>query len=314
MSLSDDEENNNEIYKCALCLKDFKTRSGYWKHTTKSLKGCWTYDKCLQTHQELQIRNTRLKYFENKTTKQKELIEECENEIKRLQNLIGNKIENLETNIKQSLKEEIDTLKDNLDEQFENQGFTTAYNSYIINHHENNNTNFNIKLTSEQKERLDHISRLEFLSILNIKNFNVSVSEYIASVYFNPKAPGNCRWCITDKTSLLGALEYNHGSNTIIRKNTKEVITRNLQNVLYSMSNTLEELKMKAAFNHQQGINYHKFYNMVGETEFNNECINKIKEKAYEGRQFVTALWGHLKIPIETTEIKPRITSLTKII
>ena len=71
-----------------------------------------------------------------------------EEEIKRLQNIVST-INHLED----SLVEKIDDMKEDLNDKLDNSTFTTAHNSYIINHLENNenNTNFNIKFAKAKK-------------------------------------------------------------------------------------------------------------------------------------------------------------------
>lgn len=257
-------------------------------------------------NEEIKMRDSRIDYFKREFSKHLELLKEKEQEIKRLQSLMSN-IEDM----KETVVEKMDNMKEHFNDRFENSTFTSAHNNYIINHLENNNNNlnFNIKFSEARKEKLDHISKEEMLHILNEEDFDTSVVEYVGSVYFNPKAPSNCKWCITDLTSKSGALEYNHESNTITRKETKEVITRNLQNALFSMSETLEELRETKSFTDQQGINYNRFYNIMCRSEFHPSCINKLKELAYRSRTYIQALWGHLDIEHEKEIERPRITN-----
>lgn len=289
----------SDKYQCNICNKQFATRQGYWKHLNKNKGGCLPISDCIKLNQQQQVDKSRIEFYEQK-------VKEQEDEINRLKQVVD-KIGELKDEVKQGIKEttsKIDELKE--EQNYKLTPFNTTQNNYIINNNNQLHNNFSIKLLEPKKERTDHISKEQMLYILSKDTFTESVGEYMASMYFSPKAPENMNWCVTDLKDLFGALEYNHESNTVLRKSTNTVITKNLQIALGGMGGILEELRQTSTFSEQQGINYSRFYNIMGAESFDADFINIVKKKAYAGRHLSIAIWDHLNVSVEKTKLRQR--------
>jgi hypothetical protein len=159
---------------------------------------------------------------------------------------------------------------------------------------------FGLDFTENAREKLDHISMDQMMAILNHKEFNNTLKHLAKAVFFHPLAPQNWKWCVTDKNAKFGALEYNPESNTVIRKLTGTVINTNMQNLIFQITDLLEELRQNRSFNQIQAYNYNKIFNLIG-NDFTQEQISSIKETAFDGRNLAKALWESLFIPVEST-------------
>lgn len=287
-------------YVCDLCNKHFSDRSNYYKHTKNNKRSCLSVEEC----RKLKVNETKLHYFEDKTSQLEEDCEKLQEECERLQSLITNGIVEVKNELV-DIKKQNEFIEDIIESK--QTGFYTAYNNCVVNNSNNKNMNFSIKFTNNEKERLDHIPKEQMLYILDQEDFAISIGDLVEAVYFNPKAPENIKWCITDKNAKLGALEYNHESNTIVRKMTRSVIIKNLQSILFGMTDVLDDLKNTCSFNQQQGINYSRYFDMVGAITFKEEYIKVIKERAYADRNFAKALWDKLQIALEKTDVGVRV-------
>jgi hypothetical protein len=295
---------------CSHCLRSFNNYSSLWRHLNTKKTACIPREDHLQLNQEYSMDKSKLDYFQIKTTKQKIRIEKLEEENNRLQQLVSqigdikNNLQSIESGI-DNVGNKINDVENKIDTKETN--FNTAFNNCTINQLLHQDMNFMVKLALPEKERFDHISKEEMLAILNHSNFENSIDQLISAVYFDPRAPQNMHWCVTDKTAKFGALEYNYELHTVSSKNpTDDVIVKNLQSVIYGMGDILEELRNTCIFNDQQGVNYSKYYGMVGCDTFKQQYINRIKERAYIGRNFTKALWEQLEINLEKTNINPR--------
>lgn len=298
-------------YICNLCKKEFTDSSNYKKHIFNKKKACIPQDECLKLRNESMMNESRAYYFQMQLDLVKKEKEEKEIEIERLKKMVEQDIKDFKDEVKH-VNKVIESGFNNVEKQIEKQNtFNSSYNNCVVNNNqqlcEERNNNFNFSLSLPKKERLDHISKQDMLWILDKKEFPESVGLLMENVYFSPNCPHNWSWCVTDEQATFGTLEYNHESNSLIRENTTTVITKRLQNVMLGMSNVLEELRMTAAFNDQQGINYSKFYNMVGRTTIDPDIIRSIRQRAYVGRNLSKALWKRLGMPIETTEVDSRV-------
>ena len=304
---------SSNIYTCSLCKKEFKDGSNYRKHIKQKKTACIPQEEVVKLNQELKMEESKAYFFQTQVDKLKKEKEESEQEVIRLRKMMEKQIKNQMIKIESKMEQVNDTLEnrfDNVEKQIEETGkFKNTINNCIINqqHNESNNNNFNFSLSLPQKERLDHISTKDVLRILNKDDFPESVGQLMEQVYFHPKAPENINWCVTDEYAAFGALEYNHESQTLIRKDTENVITRHLQYVLFGMSDMLEELRTSGSFNDQQGMNYSRFYNMVGKSSFDPDIVKSIKQKAYLGRNYAKGLWDRLQISVETNDLDSRV-------
>ena len=214
-----------------------------------------------------------------------------------------NKLAEKDTSVHESLEtvlSEIEVVKESIEDSRDN--YFASNNQQIINNYNYNDskTLFNVSFSKPAKERLDHITKDMMLDILNHDNLNDTLSDLTRSIYFHPKAPENWKWCVIDLHSQNGALEYNHETNTLIRKNTTNVIRKNLENIMFPVTDLLEELRRTRNFNKPQAINCSRLINQLG-NEFTSDQINSVKQSAYAGRNFPKALWESVSISVEKT-------------
>jgi uncharacterized C2H2 Zn-finger protein len=291
----------SEPYRCQLCGKTFKHYPNYWKHVKKKKTSCITREETLKINNELTMDKSKLSYYEHRVKLLEQQKQDQESEISRLRQMMGTFGDEFD-----EIKNNIKTIEGKIDEGQElmvSTKFTSAFNNCIINsqNNDNKNLNFSVQLANPEKERMDHISRQQMLYILNNEDFDESVGDFAEAVYFNPKAPENMKWCITDRTAQYGALEYSFETNSLVRKLTNKVIEKHLHNAFFGMTDLLEELRATCGFNERQGINYTQFYNMIGKGSFKPEHITIVKDRAYSGRNFVKALWQNLHLSIDKT-------------
>lgn len=292
---------SDKNYKCNTCGYNTKDKSNYNKHF-KRKSSCVPQKKVNGLTKDKDIADTKLIFYKEKTKvleneckkKQMEIVKR-EKEIERLYNLLEHKLENNNSMVKAQLERVVEKL----DTQT---SFNSANNNYLINNSHNNvlNNNYNVILAPLTKERYDHITQERMLHILLIPNHNDLIAELINAVYFDPRAPENWSWCVNDKKSKEGSLEFNHDTNTLIRQDTDTLITKRLKAVVYGIGDMMEELNLTNSLNDTQAFNYHKLVNMVGMMEYDKAYIKAIQDVAFEGRQFPHALWCRLGYGIET--------------
>jgi len=288
-------------YVCTKCKKQFDHRQSYYYHINKKIPCDRTMDK--QEH-ECQM---------------KKLQEEKESEIAVLQKLVETKTvpQNLPAVavppvLSPVFSSVVPAAVPASGATFNNCIVGNVVNQNIVQQKlSNKNLNFKICLAPHYEERFNHISDDEVLEILNNDNFSKSIANLTEAVYFHPKAPENIRWCIDDQKSHFGALEYSHETNSLHRAVPSEVISKNLQSLIFGMSDRFEELRENNVFNVQQANNYNRYFNLIGLDEFRIEDIAGIKDKAYEARAYTKSLWDRLgltetkaKIPIRTYKKK----------
>jgi hypothetical protein len=284
----------------------------------KKKTACISQKQCKEIVEENQMSKNKLHYFKTKTQKQREVLEKQENEIQKLKEIVS-KLSDKELFMKESMNQvldKIDIVKDSIEDN--KQQFFTTHNQQLINNNQqinnyidfdkNKKMLFGLDFSGNSRERLDHISMDMMMAILNHKEFNNTLKHLAKAVFFHPKAPENWKWCVTDKNAKFGALEYNHESNTVIRKLTGKVINTNMQNVVFQVTDLLEELSRNRNFNQVQAYNYNKIFNLIG-NDFTQEQIKSIKESAFDARNLVRALWESLFISVESTPVACQIKS-----
>jgi hypothetical protein len=238
------------------------------------------------------------------------LLEEKEKEIVRLRNLMNNNLSDIKEQIKETnisnkeLKNEIMNVSDKIESTSNVYNNNQNYN--LTQNNDNKKLNFNIQLSQKEKERFDHIPVAQMLCILDQKDFSRSIADLVQAVSFNPKAPENMTWCVSDKRVESGAIEYNHELNVLTKNSTTSVITQNLQNILFSATDIFKEIETTSTFNHQQNQNYDRYFNLLGELDIKKEYINSIKEVAYDKRGLCKALWEHLQIGLHIEKIRQK--------
>ena len=315
----------SEKYKCDLCYKVYQDSTGLRRHKAGK-------KKCVEIELQIMIEKEKenikkileekeketKKILDEKEKETKKILDEKEQEIIRLRNLMENKltkdvqeiknkiIENNLTN--EEIKDKL-TVVDSKIEATNNANINYNYNMTQNNKNDNKKLKFNIQLAPGNKERLDHIPVEQILSILDQEDFGHSIADLVQAISFNPKAPENMTWCVSDKTSELGAIQYNEETNMLIRDTPTNVITKNLQNILFPVTDILRDLELKTSLklNPQQNKNSDKYFDMLGQDSYKKEYIKCIKDRAYDKRGLCKALWDHLEIGLEVVKSKKRI-------
>jgi hypothetical protein len=274
---------NEKEYICDLCNNKFSSYKTLWVHKNRTKKGCISTKKCLNVIDENKNIEYENNYLKKKLEYYKKIVDN-NNEIKDKLTLVENKI----------------------DEKIPNNTFTVNTQNNIIDI-DNSKKVINIKFAEPYSERLDHINMDMMMSILDHSEYNNTLKELIAAVYFHPEAPQNWNWCITDIDSQNGALEYNHKTGNLDRNSSTVVINKNVQNIMYRVGDLLDELKQNREFNKPQIMNMNRLYNAI-DTELNPQQISTVKKVAYSGRNLPRALWQYLNIMVEKVPIEsPRI-------
>lgn len=306
---------NNKTYQCDVCKMNFANSKLYWKHVNRKM-ACLSQDQCKEMAEENQLTKTRLSFYEEKTELQNQTLQQKEQEIELLrQQLIDKeqlmtKLDETSSKIENKLELVHESIQDSKDKLFSGNGLVNNGTINFVNNE--SNTLFNVTFSQPRKERLDHITNDMLLKILDHENVNDSLKDMTASIYFHPKAPENWKWNVTDLNAQFGALDYNFESGTLIRKETRDVIQKHMQNVWFSVTDLLEELRKTRNMNRPQAINCSRLINMLG-SRFSNDQINSMKESAYEGRQFPKTLWNRLDIRVETTKVGGKHSLIKKI-
>jgi hypothetical protein len=267
-------------YICPLCEKQFNTRQRYWDHTHRKTP-CVSNEIILQKKQ-LELTNKKL---EEKDKKLEETTEKYEKEVS-------------------DLKEKLEFLK--VIHEQRNQIEYQNYYDLSNNINNTNNTIINpigidsllkIPFTKPEEETLNHIPPKVFLEVLNCENVKDTIPQLMRVIYFNPKAPENCRWAIFDKKAKNGAFEYNPDTDGIVVQNSEYTIEQNVQSVLSKVIHILDTLKKVHGFTDQQQLNYNKIYDLFG-TYMNQGMLNNVKTMAYNNSGLPKSFWKHMKLPI----------------
>jgi hypothetical protein len=302
-------EETDEKWYCKLCEKHFTNRVNYWKHKNKTKTSCMPKEKVVEMLESSQTKDNKINYFEAKTKSQQSQIEKLETTIEQLLKInpdqLMTHVEKMGKNIEYTIQKTSEETKNRIDEiQMNNNTFYSTQNQIVINDNANNDTNnyFSLSLHPEGKEQLNHISKDLMMKILDHNRFNDSMKNLIAAVFFHPLAPRNMTWCVNDNTAQFGALEYNHETNSLITKQTTNVINKNVQNIMFRIVDLLEELRMTQTFNEYQSRNCSKMFSMIG-NELEQNCVSEIKETAFKNRGLAKAIWGHLDIMIDKIEL-----------
>ena len=298
---------------CELCGAQFENTRNYNRHKRKKKTSCVSQERCEKMYYENQSSKTKLNYLKSENEKKQEELAKKEYEIKKLKEMM-NKLVEKDSYVKETLVEfndKIDEVKETIEDS-KDKFFTTTNNQIINNNTVINNDNktlFHVSLSEPKKERLDHITKDMMLQILNHDNMNDALGDLTRSIYFHPKCPENWRWSVTDPNAKYGTLEYSHESHTLIRKETAYVIKRNLENVMFPVTDLLDELRKTRNLNEPQALNCSRLLHQLG-NDFTPEQINYVKKSAYAGRNFPKALWDSLSISVETTPISCQIKSI----
>jgi len=300
----------NDKYKCNICYKIYQNASGLRKHKIK--KTCNNTELVIkesilqETVQKLEIETKKLLEEKNKIEYETNiLLKEKEKEIIRLRNLMENNIVEIKEKINENnfSNKEIKNELINVSNKIDTSNTGINYNLTQNNNNDNKKLNFNIQLAQKEKERFDHIPDAQMLCILDQKDFSRSIADLVQAVSFNPRAPENMTWCVSDKRAEAGAIEYDHDLNVLTKNSTKNVITQNLQNILFPATDIFKQLETTSTFSIQQNQNYDRYFNLLGELNIKQEYINSIKEIAYDKRGLCKALWEHLQIGLHIEKI-----------
>ena len=211
---------------CPMCQTDFGTKGLLHKHQ-RNKHPCITPKRCLELINEINLKTQELNKSHSQTKEHKDVLEQQRREIDHLKSLL------IKT---EEIKKSIDKLGEKIDEK---QVANTVFNNNINNHNNINNDNkmlVAIDFSEKGKVNLNHITPAQTMQILDCKDFNNSLKYFTQVVFFNPKAPENQTWCVVDKNAQWGALEYNPESNSAVRRQTVDVITSNMTELIFQAS------------------------------------------------------------------------------
>jgi hypothetical protein len=259
-------------YICALCGKCLKDRKRYWDHTHR--KTPCTTEKIILDKTDLELTTNIIKEKDKK-------LEEIEKE-------------------NNDLKEKLELFKVIHEQrnQIEYQNYYDLSNTNISNTIINPigmDSLLKIPFTKPEEETLNHIPPTMFFEILNCENVKDTIPQLMRAIYFNPKAPENCRWAIFDKKAKNGAFEYNYDTDGIIVQNSEYTIEQNVQSVLSKVIHILDTLKEVHGFTSQQQLNYNKIYDLFG-SYMNPGVLNNVKNMAYDNSGLPKSFWKHMKL------------------
>jgi hypothetical protein len=259
-------------FVCVLCQKDFKNRQKLWDHEHRK-KPC-VVDKVVldkQHYKQLEEKNKILEEYQKENA---------------------------------DLKEKLELFK-----VIHEQRNQIEYQNYYDLSNTNNNINntiinpigmdslLKIPFSKHDEETLNHIPPTMFFEILNCEDVKDTIPQLMRAIYFNPKAPENCRWAIFDKKAKNGAFEYNHDTDGIIIQNSEYTIEQNIQSVLSKVIHILDTLKKAHGFTPQQQLNYNKIYDLFG-SYMNQGMLNNVKNMAYANSGLPKSFWKHMKLPM----------------
>jgi hypothetical protein len=253
-------------YICVLCGKDLLNSKRFYEHTKRNKNPC----------------------IQNKIVVEKSDYEET-----------TKKLEEKEKEVI-DLKEKLELFKIIHEQrnQIEYQNYYDLSNTNI------NNTIINpigidsllrIPYAKHEEETLNHIPPNVFFEILNCENVKDTIPQLMKAIYFNPKAPENCRWAIFDKKAKNGAFEYNHYTDGIVVQNSEYTIEQNVQSVLSKVIQILDTLKKAHGFTPHQQLNYNKIYDLFG-SYMNQTVLKDVKTMAYNNSGLPKSFWKHMKL------------------
>jgi len=283
-------------YQCDLCGKTFEDRSNLYRHKHKK-KPCVAANDNVETFATIRLARNKLEESKNK----------LEEKVAELEQLLA---------IKDSIVAIQDSIlangrtTNNIGPNATNativNGAAVINNAPVINNLIINNSNFPalpkvIELASYENEKYDHISQRELLDVLSQEDFTKSLSQLAILVYFDSRAAENARWCVTDKHSHLGAVEYKFDSKTLRREQPKNVATDNLRCMLIGMADRFEFLREAHTLTDRQNRNYRQFYGLLGRDDFDAKHLNVMKDTAYDNRKVTQGVWDYLKLRESTT-------------
>jgi hypothetical protein len=273
-------------YVCLLCNKMFDTRQKYWNHNHRK-KPC-VDNKIVIEKSEYELTT---KILADKLEEKDKNLEEKDKNLEEKEKEINN------------LKEKIEFLKV-IHEQRNQIEYQNYYDLSSNNHINNTIINpigmdslLKIPYAKHEEETLNHIPPKVFFEILNCENVKDTIPQLMRAIYFNPKAPENCRWAIFDKKAKNGAFEYNHDTDGIIVQNSEYTIEQNIQSVLSRVIQILDTLKHAHGFTQQQQLNYNKIYDLFG-SYINPGVLNNVKSMAYNNSGLPKSFWKHMKLPM----------------
>jgi len=318
--MSDDDSDEEYKFNCNACGKIFKDPSGLRKHKNKCQP-----DKLEENRKEAlnkrmvsKAKKEAQKLLEEQQKQTQKLLMEKEEEINRLRKLVEeqNSLKEQQNSLNEIKNEIIEKNNEILEKNNEiiavvresavGSGTYNLTNNNLTNNSLTQTKNFNIQLAPKEKERFDHIPPAQILHILDQEDFSKSIADMVQAVSFNPKAPENMTWCVNDKKAEAGAIEYNAELNMLTTDSTTSVISKNLQSILFPVTDILKEIELTNKLNMNQNRNCLRYFNMLGETEYKREYINSIKERAFDKRGLCKALWEHLQIGFETSVLKAK--------
>lgn len=175
----------------------------------------------------------------------------------------------------------------------------------IINKNITNNTNnlvLNFQFNVDGKEKIDHITKENFLEICKNK-FSVAVTELMRLIYFNKNVPRNNKWCVGFPKEEYGALQYNPKTEFIERWITSKIVDGNFENMVNVINPFVDDIyddkKLYNGLNQTQKINLDLFCRYFGVSNLSTENpseFKNIKMMAFNNKSVPIELWNSLKL------------------
>jgi hypothetical protein len=283
-------------YRCDICNKSYKDKSGLWYHNTKNHKNINNNLTTISTSKETKMTTI------NKTTKSVEKPDNCickycgkqlshRNSRWRHEKICEKKI---------SIEKKLEEITQKLDE-IQKKSLTNKKSTKIINNINGNivngtNTDNSQKIIINKtgNEDLNTLTYDEVSVIFD--NQITSVIKLIESLNFDEKKPQNHSFCTTSLESPYLSY-YDNGTNSINKERKKyffdEIICKNIENheILYN--------KFKNKFNNskkQQIQNNITNLKEIRANSFNNkimqELVRKLNLLSYNKRNIVHKTWN----------------------
>lgn len=276
--------------QCPLCNKFFTYKS-YWYHANKTKKLCMPKETVLN---EIKQGRGKVVQFEKKVEKLEKKVKESNKEV-------------------ESLKKQLEIYKSFQSHMstptiinYDNCDFSTKNVNVNITDKNGIDERCNVTIAPPKTEKLDHLKPDMILAIMNCQDFDFALSELVRVVYFNPLAPHNHRWCVPDKKSKYGGLEYDHKSKLIVSRDTNEMVEDNYQYVISELMDLLENVKDSHGFNKRQILNYDLIYDTFGGDKIDKKHVNNFKELGYKYRNMIKSLWDQLELARSVVKLSMR--------
>jgi len=288
------EEKIDILYKCLICDKKYKSKSGYWKHNDRKHKEEIKQEEIKEKEGDYKCKYCNKKYNlrQNKWKHEKS----CKNK-----------------DDYRNLVEQVKNLTTKIDEIKENKGIKSQVATNIVNNYTTNTLNDNKKQiiinTAPGLESIAHLTINEQKEIMD-KGLD-SLMYLIKITNFNKDSPENHSYCVTalnDKhASMIDVL-----TNSIIKTDKYGLFDKVLVNTIKN----LEIISNNKKFTYKQKNEYREKIETLKNLMFCNRrglkrYYTEINLMSYNNKDVVLETWASLKtldniIMSEKTKNEPK--------